>query len=257
MKKTTTFFIAFFLLMTSISATIKESKPIQITYSEFSFKNLTTKTAQKFALTNVKKRTIFEKLGLKILEHKIGKEWGSRPPDCSKIVMKDGDVIEAVVIQISPTEIKYKRCGKPNDPEIVINKKDVLSIKAADGEIIFRNIGNNNGNNNDNNGNNGNNGNNSNNRDTNYGTNNSNNNNNSDEPKLQGSALAGMICGILGILLLGSILGLASGIVGIVLSLSGRKKINREPKRFKGKGMAMAGLICGIVACGLFVLAIL
>lgn len=60
---------------------------------------------------------------------------------CSKIVLKNGDIIEADVSQITPTEVKYRRCGKPDDPEIVLNKRDVLSIQASDGAVIYRDTG--------------------------------------------------------------------------------------------------------------------
>jgi len=60
---------------------------------------------------------------------------------CAKIVLKNGDIIEADIIQLTSTEIKYKRCGKPDDPEFVVDKKEVLSVQAADGDIIFRNTG--------------------------------------------------------------------------------------------------------------------
>jgi hypothetical protein len=252
MKKTTMLCIIFLMTYTTNFAFVTESKNNQKTQN-LTFETFLTLSPEAIKQKTGQNLTFTQKIGLKILQRKLKKAMPILPSDCSKIVMKDGDVIEANIIQINPTEIKYKRCGKPNDPEIVINKKDVLSIKAADGEIIFRNTGNNNVNDNSNN----NNSNTNNNRDNNYGTNNNNQNNNNNEPKLQGSALAGMICGILGVLFLGSIIGLALGIVGLVLSIIGRKKINNDPKNFKGKGMAMAGLICGIVACGLFVIALL
>jgi hypothetical protein len=251
MKKSMSLALALLFAINSLFAFVTEAKinensSKQLTLDAFlqlSPQEITNKTGQKLSF--------FEKTGLKILQRKLKKSLMTTPPECSKIVMKDGDVIEANIIQINPTEIKYKRCGKPNDPEIVINKKDVLSVKAPDGEIIYRNLGNNNVNDNNNSNNN------NNNRDNNYGTNSNSQNNNNNEPKLQGSALAGMICGIVGVLFFGGILSLALGIVAIVLSLKGRKKINNDPKQFRGKGMATAGLICGIVACGLFALALL
>ncbi len=60
---------------------------------------------------------------------------------CSKIVLKNGDIIEADISQITPTEVKYRRCGKPDDPEIVLSKGDVLSIQASDGAVIYRDTG--------------------------------------------------------------------------------------------------------------------
>jgi hypothetical protein len=89
-----------------------------------------------------------ERLVLKILqfktEHSTSKPLILNPlaNECAKIVLKNGDVIEADIIEITPVEVKYKRCGKPNDPQIAVYKKEVLSIKASDGETLFRNTDN-------------------------------------------------------------------------------------------------------------------
>jgi hypothetical protein len=45
------------------------------------------------------------------------------------IVLRDGNIIEAKVTEITPTEIKYKRSNNLNGPTIVIDKADVLSIR--------------------------------------------------------------------------------------------------------------------------------
>jgi hypothetical protein len=258
MKKSTLIILAM-LMAANAFAFVTVAKSDQIASKQLSFEQFMHLSPQEIQNKTGQKLSFTEKLGLKLFQYKLKKALRKTPPECSKIVMKDGDIIEANVLQITPTEIKYKRCGKPNDPELVIYKKDVLSVKAADGEIIFRNTGNNNDNNNNgnngNNNNNGNNGNNNNNRDNNYGTgNNSSGNNNSNEPKTEGNALAGMICSIAGLVLSFSILGLACGIVGLILSIIGRKKISNDTKRFKGKGLAMAGIICGIIACAIYAL---
>jgi Domain of unknown function (DUF4190) len=241
MRRITILIYAFLMMINTAFAVVKtndtQTNKQQMTFTEFVYsspKEIESKTGKKL--------NFFQRMGLKMLQKKMQKALKQQGDNCSKIVMKDGDIIEANIIQISPTEIKYKRCGKPNDPELVIYKKDVLSVKTADGEIIFRNT-NNNINTDDNN---------SNNRDKNYGT--DNNSNNSNEPKLEGNALAGMICGIMGLVLGFNLIGLAAGVVGIVLSIIGINKIKREPKKYKGRGMALAGLICGIAACAFYVL---
>ncbi len=155
--------------------------------------------------------------------------------ECSKIVLKDGDVIEANIIQITPVEVKYKRCGKPNDPETILYKKDILSIKAADGEIIYRNVGNN--------------------------TNTARPatasvSNATDNTSFDGYSIAALVTGICGLLLYSTWLGLAAGICGIVFGYLGLKRINNNPEMYKGKNLAKAGLITGIIACALFVLVI-
>jgi hypothetical protein len=156
--------------------------------------------------------------------------------ECSKIVLKDGDVIEATIIQITPVEVKYKRCGKPNDPETILYKKDILSIKAADGEIIYRNTGNNNA--------------------PRPSTSSANVSNATDNQSFDGYSIAALVTGICGLLLYGTWLGLAAGICGIVFGYLGLKRINANPEMYKGKNLARAGLITGIIACALFALAI-
>jgi Domain of unknown function (DUF4190) len=241
MRRITILIYAFFVFVNTAFAAIKiQEAPAnkqQMTFTEFV--HLSPKEIQE---RTGKKLNFFQRMGLKMLQKKIQKAMQKQVDNCSKIVMKDGDIIEANIIQISPTEIKYKRCGKPNDPELVIYKKDVLSVKTADGEIIFRNLNTNPEEANS-----------SNNKDTNYGTGDK-NASNSNEPKTEGNALAGMICGIMGLVLGFSILGLACGVVGIVLSIIGMNKIKRDPKKYKGRGLALAGLICGIAACAFYVL---
>jgi hypothetical protein len=57
------------------------------------------------------------------------------------IVLRDGNMIEAKVIEISPTEIRYKRSDNLEGPTIVIPADRVLSIKYKNGtqEIINAN----------------------------------------------------------------------------------------------------------------------
>ena len=54
------------------------------------------------------------------------------------IILKDGNTIEAIVLEISPTEIRYKRLDHLDGPTIVIMAVDVLSIRYENGrtEII-------------------------------------------------------------------------------------------------------------------------
>ena len=68
--------------------------------------------------------------------------------------------------------------------------------------------------------------------------------NNVDLPK--GSAVAGMVCGIVSIVLCYvPILGLVLGIVGTAISAQTINAVKRGEAG--GKGMAITGLVCGIV----------
>jgi len=51
------------------------------------------------------------------------------------IILRDGNVIEARVIEISPTEIRYRRINHLDGPVIVILRTDVLSIRYENGMI--------------------------------------------------------------------------------------------------------------------------
>jgi hypothetical protein len=138
--------------------------------------------------------------------------------ECSQIIMKNGDIIQANIIQITTNDIKYRRCGKPNDPEINISKKEVLFVKASDGATIYKN------------------------------------DSRIDEAssqKTNGFAIAGFIFGLLGFLTgFGAILGL-------VFSAIGLSRIKKNPKRFRGRGLAIAGLVLSIIVIGIVLLILL
>ncbi len=50
------------------------------------------------------------------------------------IVMKNGDLVESQVLEISPTEIKYKKHSNPKGPTYTIAKSTVLAINYKNGE---------------------------------------------------------------------------------------------------------------------------
>ena len=60
---------------------------------------------------------------------------------------------------------------------------------------------------------------------------------------MNGFALAGFICSIVGLILFGLILG----VVAIILSAIGLSKINKDPLGWNGRGLAIAGIIIGIL----------
>lgn len=188
-----------------------------------------------------KKMTLTEKIGLGFIRKKMRKALRDNPElantslstylaqACAKIVLKNGDVIEADILQITPTEVKYKRCGKANDPETILYKKDVLSIMASDGEVIFRNTGSN--------------------------TYSPSGVSGSDGVKSDPLAITSLATGVGGLiigLLLSGIIGIVAGIVGIVLGFISLSRIKKNPEKYSGKGMAWAGIICGIVIVSLF-----
>ncbi|MDR0443284.1 MAG: hypothetical protein LBH44_07760 [Treponema sp.] len=57
------------------------------------------------------------------------------------IIMKDGNTIEAKVLEITPQEIKYKRHNHLDGPTVVIPIAGVLSIKYENGTTEIINAG--------------------------------------------------------------------------------------------------------------------
>lgn len=54
--------------------------------------------------------------------------------DCDLLVMKDGVSLEVIVIEISETEIKYKKCNNPDGPTYIVpsSKVEVIHLKNGD-----------------------------------------------------------------------------------------------------------------------------
>jgi hypothetical protein len=67
-------------------------------------------------------------------------------------------------------------------------------------------------------------------------------------------SIAGLVCGISGLTLIGCGIGLIPAILGVVFGVLGIKKVDASGGALKGRGMALAGAICGAVAIGLFLL---
>lgn len=50
------------------------------------------------------------------------------------LVLRNGDIINVVVKEITPSEIKYQKANNLNGPIYTISKADAISIKYANGE---------------------------------------------------------------------------------------------------------------------------
>ncbi|MBL7912966.1 MAG: hypothetical protein JNJ41_18025 [Bacteroidia bacterium] len=57
---------------------------------------------------------------------------------CDLVILKNGDEVKAKVLEITPIEIKYKKCLSPDGPLYVVKKNDVFMIKYSNGtkEVI-------------------------------------------------------------------------------------------------------------------------
>ncbi len=49
--------------------------------------------------------------------------------------MRNGDLINANILEIEINEIRHRRCNCKDGPEYVVSKSDVLSIRYANGDI--------------------------------------------------------------------------------------------------------------------------
>jgi hypothetical protein len=171
-----------------------------------------------------KKLTLREKAGLNLLRRQnkgkaagqltMPAEWSDK---CFTMYLKNGDVLEVKLIQITPNEIKYQRCNKPDDPEIVIVKEDVFSIKDSNGEAIYSS------------------------KDEKWKTGNAVADGATDKLALA-SGITGIAALTLGLLFwpVGLVAGIAAGIMGI-MSMS-RFRTNRK---LRGEGWAIVGITAG------------
>ncbi|GAB3640664.1 hypothetical protein GCM10027423_13000 [Spirosoma arcticum] len=57
------------------------------------------------------------------------------PPPCDQLVMRNGDLIDAKILEVGVDEIRYKRCNHDDGPDYVVSKSDALSIRFANGDI--------------------------------------------------------------------------------------------------------------------------
>ena len=133
------------------------------------------------------------------------------PPKCDVILLKNGEEISAKVLEITPTEVKYKRCDNLEGPTTTINKSTIFSITYANGSKEVMKTEN---------------------------TTISNKNSISNENKKTGFGVASLVLGILG----GGVLSILAIIFGAIHI----SKCNKYPESYRGKGMAIAGMILGI-----------
>ena len=182
-------------------------------------------TTEAALVTEVRRPTVWSPLK-RLLYHKPA------PPQCDQIVLRNGDVVEAKVKEVGVNEIRYKKCDRPDGPDYTISKRDVLSIKYANGEVERFSAGASSS--------------------SNSASYNSPTSPPNDGPRTDPFAIVAISAGGLAIFTgIGSLLLGAAAVVFGALSLA---RIRKEPNRFKGKGLALAGMIIGIVAAAAILL---
>ena len=143
--------------------------------------------------------------------------------ECEEIISRNGEIIEAKIIEIGVTEIKYKKCSNIEGPSYSILKSDVFMIKYKNGDKDVFNE-----------------------------KKSSSSVNDSDESKIEPFSIVSISSGITGLALgifISMAVGIILGILGIIFGVISMKKVNSEPKKYSkiSPKLAQAGLITGIV----------
>jgi hypothetical protein len=140
------------------------------------------------------------------------------PLECDVIVCKNGDEIEAKILEIGIKEIKYKRCDNQEGPTISILNSSVLMIKYPNGtkDIIKSNVS-----------------------------------NDYDEPKMNLFSTLSLIFGFLSLFTVFG--GLLFGPLAIIFSEQAFKELIKESDKFKSNSAnwAKTGKVLGLI--GLFI----
>ena len=136
---------------------------------------------------------------------------------CDILVLKNGDEVKAKVLEISPIEIKYKKCNMPEGPLYVVKKSDVFMIKYANGtkEVIKSEAAE---------------------------SNNTPTNNYNGPLKMHSYSILAFVFSILGFITYGLL-----SILAIIFANMAIKKIRQEPNIYNGEPLAKAAKIIGII----------
>ncbi|GEM_PF-2112621 len=93
-----------------------------------------------------KNLSFFEKTILKTAERKLRKAYrraaeiqGDSTRPCGKIVLLSGDTIAVELSELNRTQVKYRRCGYPDDPVFTLERADVRSVLASNGDALHNN----------------------------------------------------------------------------------------------------------------------
>ena len=136
---------------------------------------------------------------------------------CDILVLKNGDEVKAKVLEISPIEIKYKKCTMPEGPLYVVKKSDVFMIKYANGtkEVIKSEAAE---------------------------SNNTPTNNYNGPLKMHSYSILAFVFSILGFITYGLL-----SILAIIFANMAIKKIRQEPNIYNGEPLAKTAKIIGII----------
>ncbi|MBL7912967.1 MAG: DUF4190 domain-containing protein [Bacteroidia bacterium] len=152
---------------------------------------------------------------------------------CDQIMLKNGEEVSAKILEITPTEVKYQKCGVTDGPLYIVKKSDVFMIKYVNGtKEVFKVEG------------------------TEPTSNSNNNGTNKPKDKYTGPkkmhplAVLAFISAIFGIY---PLTGLAS-IGAIIFANIALKEIKQKPNQYKGEMLAKVARVLGYIMLVLLVI---
>ena len=180
------------------------------------------------SIENIKESELAAKRSYILPKNKKKLKFTYNNNECDEIILKDGQIIKGKVIELSDTEIKYKKCDNLEGPTISTNKKNVFMVRYANGTVDVINA---------------------------ISNNSSEQTKSSDGKKTEPLAIASVVS--LGVALLASILiatdiaflglGLAVllSLLAIIFGIIALVKIRKNKDSLKGKSLVWIGIIGG------------
>jgi hypothetical protein len=232
------FFVAAIIILTSMTnATIKTNPPTK----QHQFNNFFTK--RSFVISSITeletkyktKFNFFQKIKIQQAKKKFARQLNNEHllDGCDTIKLKNGEEITAIVSEVNPGEIKYKKCDNKTGPTYAVKRADISMITYANGSKDY--FGNE------------------------KPAGNSDDIVNSEIAKtdpLAIASIASVTVGILGMLFSAPVLAILIP-VGVVLGFVSRNRIKNSKGKLKGNSLALAAIIGGFIAIALAVLALL
>ncbi len=142
-----------------------------------------------------------------------------RQTGCDTLVLKTGLRIPVIIDEMGQDYIKYRECGKPDGPIIMISKSVVSEIRILNGEVKNSYF-----------------------TATNPIVNANTPSTNIEPAKIEGFGIVGVFTSILGFIVAGIPLGALSIIFGFI----NLAKIGKEPTRWWGRGLGIIAIILGL-----------
>ena len=142
--------------------------------------------------------------------------------DCDNIIFKNGEELDAKVVEITTEVVKYKRCDNLEGPLISVSKNEIFMIRYKNGtKELFK---------------------------ENTKSSFESENEKTFLKKTEPAALSSMITAIVGGLIPISVIGIILVVLALILSFIGLTRISKEPDKLKGKGFAIAGFVLGVLS---------